>query len=282
MVYGYMSAIRMRLHTFLSFLLLALLLTTPGTVHPWGPEGHRIVGVDAVTLLDPVAHAAVTEILGGDSAEIIGEACFWPDTVRKTPAWEWSAPMHYVNIPRYTDTYDPERDCPDGMCVTAAIVKYANQLTRPQMTGEDRWQALAWLCHLVGDLHQPLHAGYREDLGGNTVEVVYRGEAGNLHQFWDRVVIRDRLHDGDSWERPMSGPPWSSAPEAWDPDTVRLWTDESHALVAASAYPPDTEIGEHFADETWRIIRTQWQKASNRLAGILNSTLGEGEVSLDR
>jgi hypothetical protein len=271
----------MRLHTFLIFSSTALLLFSPLAAFSWGPDGHRIVGVNAVTLLDPKAHAAVIEILGGDSEEIIGEACYWPDVVRKTPEWEWSAPFHYVNIPRSTMHYERERDCEDGLCVTEAIVKYANNLTLPGLDDPGRRQAFSWLCHLVGDLHQPLHAGYRDDLGGNTVEVEYRGESGNLHQFWDRMVIRDRLRGTNEWERPFSGPPWVSTQKYWNPESIQWWTDESHALVTRLAYPASPVISEDFADQTWLVIRQQWQKASNRLAGILNATLGEGEVQLD-
>ena len=57
---------------------------------------------------------------------------------------------------------------------------------------------------------------------------------------------------------------------------VNDWTDESHQLVARSAYPPTTEIDESFADQCWLVTRQQWIKASLRLAQILNTTLGEG------
>jgi hypothetical protein len=271
----------MTTRAFFSFLIGAAWLIMPPAASAWGAAAHRIVGANAVAMLDDSARAAVVEILGGDSGEIIGEACFWPDTVRETPEWEWSAPMHYVNIPRSTMHYDWERDCPDGMCVTAAIVKYANELSHPELSPEQRWRAFAWLCHLTGDLHQPLHAGYRDDLGGNTVNVEYRGNTGNLHQFWDRVVIQDRLGANDNWERACSGPAGTGAANDWNPGSVSTWTDESHALAATSAYPTGYVIDEPFADQTWLIIRQQWQKASNRLARILNATLGDGEVTGD-
>jgi hypothetical protein len=264
------------LPAFFLFTLCVSSLIMPLTASAWGTEGHRIVGVNALAMLDDSARAAVVEILGGDSDELIGKACFWPDTVREIPEWEWSAPMHYVNIPRSARHFDRERDCGDGMCVTAAIVKYANELSRPELDAERRWQAFAWLCHLVGDLHQPLHAGYRDDLGGNTVNVEYRGKTGNLHQFWDRVVIHDRLGVNDLWEKPLSGTPWNSVASDWNPDSVACWANESHALVATSAYPSGFMIDEPFADQTWLIIREQWQKASNRLARVLNATVGNG------
>ena len=254
-----------------AFLLLAL----PVAAFAWGTDGHRIVGVNALPLLDDSARAVVIEILGSDSDETIGKACFWPDTVRETPQWEWSAPMHYVNIPRSAVHYDRQRDCANGMCVTEAVMKYANELSRPGLNDEQRWRAFAWLCHLVGDLHQPLHAGYRDDIGGNEVDVEYKGKPYNLHQFWDSVVIRERLGSGDSWARPYPDSAWTRSPGNWNPIDVVSWTEESHALTSKSAYPPGPMIDQPFADQSWLIIRKQWQKASWRLAQILNAAVGE-------
>jgi hypothetical protein len=233
----------MRLQVFLMIFL-------PASAFAWGQEGHRIVGVDALPLLDDSAQAAVVEILGSDSDLAVGEACFWPDTVRNTPQWEWSSPMHYVNIPRSARHYKRERDCADGMCVSEAITKYAQELGRPGLDAERRWQAFAWLCHLVGDLHQPLHAGYRDDRGGNYVDVDYKGKPYKLHQFWDRVVIRERLGSGDRWSRPYPDPEWTHAPGNWNPQEVIAWTDQSHALVSHSAYPPGRVIDESFASRS--------------------------------
>jgi len=256
-----------------------LLLTLPLAAFAWGPEGHRVVGVNALELLDDPARAEIVKILGGDSDQAIGTACSWPDTVRETPQWEWSAPLHYVNIPRSALHYDRERDCADGMCVTEAILKYANELSRPELNSEQRWQAFAWLCHLIGDLHQPLHAAYRDDRGGNYVDIEYQDKTYNLHQFWDRVVIHERLGPGDNWTRPYSdASAWTKIPDYWIPKNVMLWTDESHALAGGSAYPPGRVIDESFADQSWLIIRQQWQKASNRLAQVINAVVGEGEV----
>ncbi len=270
---------RLRYFVIFSFWIPGFLF--PESALPWGEQGHRIVGQDALALLDRRARTAVEEILDRGPEPTIGETCNWPDRVRKTSQWEWSAPLHFVNIPRKSRHYDRQRDCPDGQCVSEAIIRYANQLTRAELDSTRRWQALAWVCHLAGDLHQPLHAGYRDDLGGNLVQIEYRGESHNLHQFWDRVVARERLGAGEKWKKVLEAPVWQSPAASWNPRETATWTDESHALTAASAYPPGRVIGVEFADRTWLVIREQWQKASVRLAQILNATLGEGEVVLD-
>jgi hypothetical protein len=271
----------MRLNVFLLLFLSGTGLLLPTAVNAWGEQGHRIIGQVALSHLDKPARAVVEEILGSGTDSSVGEACNWPDVVRKTDEWEWSAPFHYVNIPRKAQHYDRQRDCRDGICVTEGIRKFANELTRAELDAGRRWQAFAWLCHLAGDLHQPLHAGYKDDLGGNLLEIEYRGEPYNLHQFWDRAVIHERLGDDEQWARPLTGPEWKSPLLTWNPDESRIWTDESHTLVARAAYPPGHVIQPKFADQTWLIIRQQWQKSSIRLAQILNATLGQGSVQLE-
>ena len=264
-------------------LLLILTLLNPVTARAWGPDGHIQIGMLAVQNLDPTASAWLQDVLGTNDVAAIDEACNWPDQVRETPQWEWSAPQHYVNIPRSTSHYDRARDCPDGLCVTEAIKKYANQLADSQLADSrlnrrKQWEAFAWLCHLVGDLHQPLHAGYRDDRGGNDVNVSYRGETINLHQFWDRAVIREFMGPDGAWrEPPLSG---NSLPagKPWNPAETDAWTDRSHLLAGEAAYPPGENIQADFAEKSWLIIRQQWLRAGERLARILNTVVGESEV----
>lgn len=260
-------------------LVSLLLFITPLTAIAWGVDGHRIVGVSALPWLDGTAHRQVVEILGNDEAATLEQACNWPDQVRETPEWEWSSPLHFVNIPRTSRHYDRQRDCRDGRCVTEGIIRYANDLQRGTLNGLQQWQALAWLCHLVGDLHQPLHAGYRDDRGANQVFIEYQGEKLNLHYFWDTALVRSRLEDDGHWERPIDKVSWAR-PQSWKLSSVAEWTDESHALVASSAYPGSSTIDEGFADASWLLVRRQWQKAGYRLAMVLNAVLGEGEIVL--
>jgi len=262
--------------------LLILTSLNPVTARAWGPEGHVQVGLLALQGLDPIASSWIQDVLGTDDRAAINRACNWPDQVRETPAWEWSAPQHYVNIPRSASHYDRQRDCPDGLCITEAIKKYADQLGDPRLDKRKQWQAFAWLCHLVGDLHQPLHAGYRDDRGGNQVQVSYKGEAINLHHFWDYTLIQEHLQPSDNWQKPASVHDLLVSDEPWNPVEIDAWTDESHTLVAEAAYPPGEIIHADFAENSWLLIRQQWLRAGQRLARILNAVVGEGEIDLDR
>jgi hypothetical protein len=266
-------------------LLAGFCLALPGgCANAWGRQGHAAIGQASMTLLSTQVRARVENILGVDSpAELDGalaKACFWPDTARDLPGWVWSAPLHYVNMPRGATRYDRERDCPEGLCVTEAIVKYAAELGATDFNGANQqgdrqtaWQSFAWLCHLVGDIHQPLHAGFEDDRGGNEVEVEYRGERLNLHRFWDRALAEDRMAAAGSW-RPDAGPKTGACGRpGWTRERVICWTEESHALASAAAYPRTAVITDSFADASWAVARKQWSKAAQRLALVLETVL---------
>ena len=253
----------------------------------WGPEGHRVIGLAAFGLLDDSARAKVIDILerppGSAPGEALSEACNWPDTIRERPGWRWSAPLHYVNVARLGDGYQRERDCPDGRCVTEGILEYANLLgyTEKKSDANVRYQAFAFVCHLVADLHQPLHAGFRDDRGGNTVMVKYRGEEMNLHRFWDSGLVRTHLRDENEMVERLTALAAKEAARDWNPREIVAWTDESHALAADSAYPAGRVIDAGFADRSWIITVDQWERAAGRLAQVLNAVLGDGDVRLE-
>lgn len=280
----------MNFRLFQAFVLALPALLGPGVALAWGPIGHAVIGQAAVQGADMEAQAAVAEILGAESPaalmDAIDTACNWPDAVRETGEWSWSAPLHYVNMPHGIARYDRQRDCPDGLCVTEGILRFAAELGRPELDGSDpdevagdpprRWRAFAWLCHLVGDLHQPLHAGVRDDRGGNLVNVRYRGETYNLHEFWDEVLAAERC-DAECRAAAARAVPAAEIPR-WGPADVAAWTGESHALAFSLAYPPGftsgMEIDDGFADRSWSLTREQWRSAAARLAAILNAVLG--------
>jgi hypothetical protein len=264
-----------------AFLLAGLLVMVTPDAGAWGYQGHAQVGRIALSLVDEKAGLYLQGILGTDVLPASDEACSWPDVVRETPEWEWSAPQHYVNMPRASSEYERERDCPTGLCVTESIKKYADQLSDPRLGQEQHWQAYAWLCHLVGDVHQPLHTGYKDDRGANYVKISFNGEEGDLHQFWDRLLIQDRIGKSGEWPQTAPGDLTGRLSTTWNPVEADEWTTESHRLVKTVAYPEDTNIQPEFADRSWLIIQDQVQTAGYRLGRILNATIGEGEVRLE-
>jgi hypothetical protein len=262
---------------FLCLASAAYALLGPAHSTAWGPLGHATIGNAAVQQLDASKRGQLMKILSVKSddelSEVVSEACFWPDTVRNSPEWSWSAPLHYVNIPRSAHRYDRQRDCRDGMCVTEGVLKYAAELGRPGLDSERRREAFAWLCHLVADLHQPLHAGFRDDRGGNRVHIVYHGEQSNLHRFWDSLLVNDRLPDEQSRALAVEAAAGHPTESRWNPAEVARWTNESHALAAERAYPSGSAIDAAFEEASWAIIQRQWRRAAGRLAAVLGEVL---------
>jgi hypothetical protein len=131
-------------------------------------------------------------------------------------------------------------------------------------------------------MHQPLHCGFADDRGGNTVKVIYSGKRINLHEFWDQQLILTKAGS-------LPGLLAQTEPELerinenqWNPAEVNAWTTESHGLAGSMAYPATPEISDTFEEESWLLVRQRLPIGAMRLTQILNATLGEGKVILDR
>jgi len=252
------------------------------SAHSWGRDGHTAIGIMAVNQLQPEALRKLESFVNPLSQEAMAEACNWPDVIRDQEEYEWSGPLHYINIPRGDAVYTQPRDCPDKSgptgrptrhCATEAIKYYATELNRPKASKVERWQSFAWLCHLVADLHQPMHAGFADDRGGNNFNIVFNDEQMNLHYFWDTAVIKQQA---GGWQYLVGqlGPfPPVLAASNWSPVLVNRWTDESHTLAKDEAYPPANIINEAFALKSWELMQKQLRLSASRLASMLNTAL---------
>lgn len=161
----------------------------------WGTEGHQIVGKIATQYLTESTKREVTALLADDlnvsgarsGRTTLAEVGSWADEFRNTGAGRRTAPWHYDNVPLCGDT-SAEKICPDGNCASAQLERHLKILADKTATTRSRNEALKWIVHLVGDIHQPLHASDNADRGGNSVLV--RGAA-NLHSIWDVAVVQN-------------------------------------------------------------------------------------------
>lgn len=165
---------------FLSAAILALILAWAGPAGAWGNEGHQIVALIADRHLTPVAKRKVQQLLALEPGATLASISTWADEHRSPATAAW----HYVNLPKGNCRYDPARDCPDGRCVVAAIERQV-AIYRSNANPEEQLKALKYIVHLVADVHQPLHAGYADDKGGNTYQLQAFGRGTNLHALWD-------------------------------------------------------------------------------------------------
>lgn len=238
----------------------------------WGGEGHQTIGALAIQQLTPEARALLAEITGTEDLEEQSSWCNWPDDYRETEEGSWTAPQHYINMVPGNMLYDRIRDCPQGMCLTESIKLYASQLADPELPRDVRQKAFGRVCHFVGDIHQPLHAGFGHDRGGNLVKILYQGEESDIHTYWDHLMIEAHATGwSDLYQQllPLFSPPESGLKPGYEVE----WTNESHELAVTRAYPGRLEINEEFAAESWHMAKAQMLKGGSRLAQVLNAAL---------
>ncbi|KAG6470206.1 hypothetical protein ZIOFF_071266 [Zingiber officinale] len=215
-------------HTLASFFLL---LAFPAFTYGWGIVGHQIICQITQDRLSESAAAAVKELLPAYAENDLSTLCSWADTIKFR--YHWSSELHYIDTPDDLCTYNYNRDCKDedgvkGRCVSGAITNYTNQLlTYGSSADESQYnltEALLFLSHLMGDIHQPLHVGFTSDRGGNTIPVRWFRRKSELHKVWDKDIIEtagDRFYDNvveefpDALKQNITGE-WSDQVVKWE------------------------------------------------------------------
>ncbi len=193
-------------------LVLVIIALFPAPSRAWGIHGHRIVAYLAQGLLSDNSLVEVASLIG---SQTLPEIATWADEVDHTPAYAWSKCMHYIDASGETCSVSVLHDCASGCCVLAAIGNYTDRLFNAEnlYNETERNEALKFVVHLMGDLHQPLHAGSKVNQGGNALHVLVEfnegrpetllSEAANLHAVWDTLMIDYFLHTSQhvSWEQ---------------------------------------------------------------------------------
>jgi nuclease S1 len=232
----------------------------------WGPMGHSIIGEIAQSKLLPGTKRIIREQLQTRSLANISN---WADQVKKKRK---QRPWHYTNIPEGILEYDPRRDCPTGNCVTEIIPEMAQTLAKPRASLKDRREALKYLAHFVGDIHQPLHLGYASDRGGNRISLRYRGRNTNLHALWDQGLIQRGRKSLVQYARRLNCRRTVSIRLKNLREEVIRWGLESRKIVLNSVYNFNEKSGlsPNYIARSRVILNRRMCKAGTRLAGILN------------
>ena len=256
------------------FILALLACALPATpAFAWGQTGHRVTGAVADHYLSGLARAHVRLLLG---TETLAQAATWPDDMRSDPApfWQRTAnPFHYVTVPAGS-THAATGAPPEGDAATA-LARFAAVLRDPAASLEDKRTALRFSIHIVGDLHQPLHAGRPGDRGGNDVKVSWFGEATNLHSVWDSGLIDSRQLSHSELAGWLVG---AIAPEqvvAWSNPDPEVWIAESVAL-RETVYPagPAPKLSYAYAYQHGAELDGRLSRAGVRIAAWLNRVFG--------
>ena len=185
----------------------------------WGCKGHQSVALIAEKHLTPAAKQFVEKLLsenpidpkqsrycGSTTHDLMADASTWADDVRPERK---NGPWHYIDVPRGTKRGPLDPYCGAEGCVTKAITEQLAILKDKNADAAKRADALRYVIHFVGDLHQPLHDTTNADAGGNCLPVKYlrrnprehnHSYSPNLHNIWDSAILERDAEGADGSE----------------------------------------------------------------------------------
>lgn len=229
----------------------------------WGCKGHEIVALIAEAHLNPRARAMALKILAeGPISPTLSRYCkepgldpfvdasTWPDDIRTIRPD--ATPWHFIDIPRGASKSDIAKYCPPTTsCITSALTDQLAILRDPKAMAQARADALRFIIHFLGDIHQPLHDITNNDRGGNCVPVAFFDRAPketnptfesynpNLHGVWD-VDILERFMNGQTPQQTADelGQKFQAQIHDWQsqPPNFISWAWEGHQLGERIVY----------------------------------------------
>lgn len=265
-------------HSISSALLVSAIFTSTNS-HAWGQNGHRIVGKIAESHISETTKAAIQPYLDGES---LAQISTWPDEMRSSPEEFWqkkSSPWHYINASSsatfsFDHNHIKNKDTVSN--ILEGIYFTINTLKNSSSSIEEKQFSLRFLVHLVGDSHQPFHAGRSEDRGGNKINVLFFEEKTNLHSLWDTKLIENQN---------LSFSELAQFIDTNDNDVINSylnstpigWLKESHTLAEKLYKSTNDQVSYSYIYNNTPVVNKRLQKAGIRLAGVLN-TLFDGNT----
>lgn len=283
--------------------LISFLLLTPILSMGWGAGGHMMVAKIAFDRLNPRAKAQAQMLLAipinpaavSSQSKDFVNASHWADDLRPFPEFDEFKQLHFIDTPFATDgTALPEIPTPN---IVTALEEQVNIL-KTSTDKSAQAQALRFIIHFVGDIHQPLHCTSRissanpeGDRGGNLVRIKIVGANGqiketNLHSYWDSGLNTFPLTGLNFAPPPLSkipaaaatakagNPPTDPALKLNDPTNYQAWADESFELAKSVTYNGITNGGKPskaYRNRGIKTVRKRVAWGGYRLAALLNS-----------
>ncbi len=266
--------------------ILALLAFLPTQLFSWSAKGHAIIADIASARLTPATKKNVKLLLGNDTLSSVAS---WADDVRKDrdATYGW----HFVDIPKEAGGFSDTRDCfrPDEKhptsqtdhqnCVVDRIEMFEKVLVDENALRTDRVEALKFLVHFVGDVHQPLHA-IDEARGGNDIKVTAFGSADcgkypcNLHGVWDYSLVEHTGYPQDQYVRHLQDLIRTNHLEEKAVGRAEDWANESFQDARKIIADHGTSVDDAYYQTNIGLVDERLALAGVRLAALLNDTLG--------
>ncbi|MBQ3174301.1 MAG: S1/P1 nuclease [Alistipes sp.] len=233
----------------------------------WGPKGHDTVAYIAEKHLSKRSLKRVQEVLDGNSLVYVAN---WLDNASHTDEYAHTKTWHYVNVDPEEGSYANSAKEPKGDIVVA-INGIVERLKSGELSSDQERAELMMLIHLVGDMHCPMHAGYKSDRGGNGTQVKYFGKQRKLHSVWDSEIVESAHRWGYSEWQEQVDRATKKEQKSIAQGTPNEWIEETVAL-ARDIYERST-TGENLSYDYVAyytpIIEQQFLKGGIRLAALL-------------
>lgn len=251
--------------------LAAMLLYIPFQSMAWGMLGHRVVGQVAESYLSKKASREIKNILGNESMAM---ASNWADFIKSEPAYNYLGNWHYINLTAGLNfeqlEYALKRDT-----VTDAytrILFLSSELKNKSLDQDKKVMYLKVLIHLVGDIHQPMHTGRFEDLGGNKIQLTWFGQNTNLHRVWDSDLIESQDLSYTEYSRSINfidkyklHSMQLEGPAQWVTDSYKI-SENLYSKVKSG-----DKLSYRYIYDNLETANQQLLKGGIHLAGLLNS-----------
>jgi hypothetical protein len=245
----------------IGFILIFILCIN--NANAWGSKGHKIVVEVAKKYLDKAIIDSVNYYLNGMSWE---DASVWMDEMRSDKSYDYMKPWHYVNVEK-DKTYVESKDN-----VISELQIVIAQLKNKESRDKEKINlALRILFHLIGDIHQPLHCGYADDKGGNTIDVIFNTKKTNLHKVWDSDIIEKYLVSTEDCFIVLDLVMKQDVKNIKKGDPIS-WMNDSRAFLPQVYNITNGEIDKAYIDKNVPAIVKQLSRAGLRLAEILEET----------
>lgn len=250
--------------------MIVMISYLPVNAMAWGLLGHRVVGEIAQSYLNKRASREVKKILGHES---LAMASNWADFIKSEPSYNYLGNWHYINLPA---GLSPEQLQNKLLKDTATNVYtkirfLGSELQNKKLDHTKQLMYLRLLIHFVGDLHQPMHTGRFEDLGGNRVQLTWFGQTSNLHRVWDSDLIESQQLSYTEYANSVNFIDRSRLFQLQDQD-VNLWVEDSYRIsekIYANVKSGD-KLGYRYIYDNLAIADEQLLKGGVHLAALLN------------
>ncbi len=257
------------------FLLLVLFIYLPYASMAWSMTGHRVVGEIAQSYLTAKARLAIKQILGNES---LAMSANWADFIKSDPAYNYLNNWHYANFKDgFTEADMAAKLATDTMTNAYTKINFLiKQLKNKALDKQKKIMYLRLLVHIVGDVHQPMHLGREEDLGGNRIKVMWFYQPANLHSVWDDKLIDEQKLSFTEYARAINFTTKAQRAKLIK-QPITHWFYESYAIAQtlyAEIKEPDQKLSYRYSFDHIKTVNEQLLKGGVHLAGLLNQIYG--------